>query len=67
MTFTGVPLRTVFYFIAFMALIMAVFYIIFIARRDRHRRQRARADTEAGRHTSTFRPDTDEGKFADLG
>ncbi|KFH65274.1 hypothetical protein MVEG_08755 [Podila verticillata NRRL 6337] len=60
MTFTGVPLRTVFYFIAFMALIMAIFYTIFIARRDRRRRQRNRADTEAGRHTSTYRPDADE-------
>ncbi|KAF9369488.1 hypothetical protein CPB97_003562 [Podila verticillata] len=60
MTFTGVPLRTVFYFIAFMALIMAIFYAFFIARRDRRRRQRNRADTEAGRHTSTYRPDTDE-------
>ncbi|KAG0323500.1 hypothetical protein BG000_002616 [Podila horticola] len=66
MTFTGVPLRTVFYFIAFMALIMAIFYTIYIARRDRRRRRRNRAqDTEAGRHTSTYRPETDEGKFTD--
>ncbi|KAG0344277.1 hypothetical protein BG005_001923 [Podila minutissima] len=66
MTFTGVPLRTVFYFIAFMAVIMAIFYTIFIARRDRRRRVRDRArDTEAGRHTRTYRPETDEGKFTD--
>ncbi|KAF9324060.1 hypothetical protein BG006_000903 [Podila minutissima] len=66
MTFTGVPLRTVFYFIAFMAVVMAIFYTIFVARRDHRRRVRDRArDAEAGRNTSTYRPETDEGKFTD--
>ncbi|KAG0038743.1 hypothetical protein BGZ82_010982 [Podila clonocystis] len=56
MTFTGVPLRTVFYFLAFMALIMAIFYTIFIARRDRRRRLRDRArDAEAGHSPPGYR------------
>ncbi|KAG0344228.1 hypothetical protein BG004_004626 [Podila humilis] len=62
MTFTGVPLRTVFYFIAFMAVLMGISYAVFLARRDRRRRRQSQnQDTEAGRHTSTFRPtDGDE-------
>ncbi|KAG0202145.1 hypothetical protein BGX28_005252, partial [Mortierella sp. GBA30] len=40
------PLQTVFYFIAFVGLMIAIFYTIYLARRDRRRRRAARANRD---------------------
>ncbi|CAO3565517.1 unnamed protein product [Mortierella alpina] len=60
----ALPLSTVFYFIAFIGLMLAVFYTVYLATRDRRRRRAARAnggrDPEMGerRANTTYRPDS---------
>ncbi|KAI1293444.1 hypothetical protein EDD11_008368 [Mortierella claussenii] len=66
---SNLPLKYVFYTIAFMGLMLAIFYTIYAARRDRRRRRaarNARNDPEMGerRATTTYRPESgDEGKY----
>lgn len=66
---SGFPAQTVFYFIAVFAFIIAITYTIHLIRRDRTKRQAGEQDEEGGRsgrsrgHTSTYRPETDEGKY----
>ncbi|KAF9407337.1 hypothetical protein BGZ94_002748 [Podila epigama] len=63
-SFASMPLTTVLYFIGFIALMIALIYILFVARRDRRRRRRQERNrnAEAG-HRTTYRPynDSDEG------
>ncbi|KAF9119770.1 hypothetical protein BGW39_011945 [Mortierella sp. 14UC] len=61
----GVPVATIFYFIAFVSGLVAFAYTVHRIRRNRRRRlQEQNGDNEAGgrnRHTSTYRPEDDEG------
>ncbi|KAF9546238.1 hypothetical protein EC957_009977 [Mortierella hygrophila] len=61
----GVPVATIFYFVAFVAGLIAVFYAIHRVRRNRRRRlQEQNGDSESGGrtlHTATYRPDDEEG------
>ncbi|KAG0374400.1 hypothetical protein BGX24_010445 [Mortierella sp. AD032] len=61
----GVPVSTIFYFIAFVSSLVALAYTIHRVRRNRRRRlQEQNGDNEAGgrnRHTTTYRPEDDEG------
>jgi len=70
---TAIPTQTVFYFIAVFAFIVALSYTIHLVRRDRIKRRvgGASGDEEGGRrsrsggrgHTSTYRPESDEGIY----
>ncbi|KAF8926503.1 hypothetical protein BGZ47_002684 [Haplosporangium gracile] len=61
----GVPVATIFYFVAFVAALIAIIYTIHRVRRNRRRRlQEQNGDGESGgrtRHTATYRPEDDEG------
>ncbi|KAF9146468.1 hypothetical protein BG015_011583 [Linnemannia schmuckeri] len=61
----GVPVATIFYFVAFVVALIAIIYTIHRVRRNRRRRlQEQNGDSESGgrtRHTSTYRPEDDEG------
>ncbi|KAF9911541.1 hypothetical protein EC991_003344, partial [Linnemannia zychae] len=61
----GVPVATIFYFIAFVSGLVAFAYTVHRVRRNRRRRlQEQNGDSEASgrnRHTSTYRPEDDEG------
>ncbi|KAK3824187.1 MAG: hypothetical protein JOS17DRAFT_752173 [Linnemannia elongata] len=61
----GVPVATIFYFVAFVSGLVAIIYTIHRIRSNRRRRlQEQNGDSESGgrtRHTATYRPEDDEG------